>query len=114
MLFANDSTSSVFIELSIQGRQRRSIRELVSQLRRADPQQRRTIDGSACSITRCCVMTKSSRTGAARMFGAMQNLAVTGLSLTLTEFGVQTKSNVAHIAEVLAGDACDSCSARPM
>ena len=39
--------------------------------------------------------------GAARMFGVMQNLSVAGLPITLTEFGVQTKSNIAKSPKCL-------------
>lgn len=39
---------------------------------------------------------------AARMFGAINNLGVTGLPITLTEFGVQTKSNLAHAPRCLS------------
>ena len=38
---------------------------------------------------------------ASRMFGVIQNLAVAGIPITLTEFGVQTKSNVARAPKSL-------------
>ena len=60
-----------------------------------------TIDGIGMQYYALLRDDEKQPHSAARMFGAMQNLAVTGLSLTLTEFGVQTKSNVAHSPKCL-------------
>lgn len=60
-----------------------------------------TIDGIGVQYYALLRDDEKQPHSAARMFGAMQSLAVTGLRLTLTEFGVQTKSNIAHSPKCL-------------
>lgn len=72
-------------------------REYVEKLRAAGGQ----VDGIGIQYYALMRDDEGQPHSPARMFGAIQNLATVGLPLTLTEFGVQTKSNIARAPKSL-------------
>ncbi|MBC8107521.1 MAG: endo-1,4-beta-xylanase, partial [Anaerolineae bacterium] len=72
-------------------------REYVEQIRKAAG----PVDGIGVQYYALMRDDEKQPHSVARIFGVMQNLAVAGVPITLTEFGVQTKSNIAKAPKAL-------------